>query len=441
MKPTIICVDDEKVVRDSLKDQLKRAFSREARVEVAESAEVALEIIEELIEERAEIPVIITDQIMPGVKGDELLIDLAERLPRTLKILLTGQASADALGNAVNRANLYRYFSKPWEREDLNLTVREAIRSYFRDKQIDEQNKELRALADDLERKNNAFFRFIPKDYLRLLGIREDFEKVELGVGVDVDMSILFSDIRDFTPVCEGLSPAECVEFINSYLGHIEKPIYSNHGFIHEFFGDGTMALFDQGAADAIRAGIGMSRSVARFSAERQKAGKPAVRIGVGINAGPVTIGTVGVETRMTCGVAGDNVNLASRVESLTKSYKVAMLVSQHVVERLDDPHEFALRQVDRVTVKGRNAPVDLFEVVDAEPPEIADPKHATMACYSEGVAHFYGGEFIEAGGRFAECLVSNPTDRNALSYLARCREYMEGAPSDWNGIESLDHK
>jgi two-component system sensor histidine kinase ChiS len=441
MKPTILCVDDERIVLDSLKDQLKRSFSGEARVEVAESAEAALEIIDELLEENAEIPVIITDQIMPGVKGDELLIRLHERLPRTLKILLTGQASAEAVGNAVNRANLYRYVAKPWEREDLNLTVREAIRSYFRDKQLDEQNEELRALASDLEKKNLAFFRFVPKDYLRLLGIREDFERVNLGMGVDLDMSVLFADIRDFTPVCEGLSPAECVEFINSYLVHIEQPIYSNQGFIHEFFGDGTMALFDQGASGALRAGIGMSRSVAKFSSERQKAGKPVVRIGVGVNAGPVTIGTVGVATRMTCGVAGDTVNLASRVESLTKTYKVSMLVSHNVVERIDDSAEFALRQVDRVMVKGRYTPVDLFEVIDAEPPETAELKRATLACYSEAIGHFYASEFIEAGCRFAQCLVSNPRDLNALNYLARCRQCMDGVPSGWTGVEALDHK
>ena len=441
MKPTIICVDDEKVVRDSLKDQLKREFSQKARVETAESGEATLELIDELMEDKEEIPVVITDHIMPGIKGDELLVKLHDLLPSTFKIMLTGQASADAVGNAVNNANLYRYVAKPWEREDLNLTVREAFKSFYRNKQLDEQNVELRALNSDLGRKNDAFFRYVPQGYLRLLGFDDNFEQVELGMGVDKDLAILFADIREFTPLCEGLTPAECVEFINSYVAHIEGPITENGGFIHDFLGDGVLALFSLGASQAVRAGVGMLHQMGKFSARREKAGKREIRIGVGINAGHVTLGTIGSATRMNCGVAGDPVNLASRVESLTKSYGCNLLISHHVVKRLERPDEFTLRQVDRVLVKGRSQPVELFEVLDAEPPDIAQDKIATLATYADGIKHYYAAEFIEAGRLFAESLARNPRDQIALTYLARCREYMEGVPSDWTGVEPLIHK
>ena len=140
---SIICVDDERVVLISLRDQLTNHLGNDYEIELAETGEEALEIFEELQQEGIEIPVIIADQIMPGMKGDELLIQIHAHYPQTLKIMLTGQASADAVGNALNHANLYRYIAKPWETIDLCLTVTEAIRSYGQDRQLAQQNQEL----------------------------------------------------------------------------------------------------------------------------------------------------------------------------------------------------------------------------------------------------------------------------------------------------------
>ncbi len=143
-KPVILCVDDEKIVLNGLKEQLKRAMGNDYSIETAEGGEDALEIFEELLEDNYEIPVIIADYIMPDMKGDELLKRIHDISPKTLKIMLTGQASTEGVTNAVNYANLYRYMGKPWQQEDLILTVTEALRSYFQDKQLEEQNKKLR---------------------------------------------------------------------------------------------------------------------------------------------------------------------------------------------------------------------------------------------------------------------------------------------------------
>ncbi len=155
-KQAIICVDDERMVLVSLRDQLTRYLGNEFNIELAESAEEAIEIFEELQEEDFEIPLLIADQIMPGMKGDELLIKIYSQYPKTLKILLTGQASGEAVGNAVNFANLYRYIAKPWDEADLILTVAEAIRSYFQDKQLSEQNKELQKINIELQQLNSS---------------------------------------------------------------------------------------------------------------------------------------------------------------------------------------------------------------------------------------------------------------------------------------------
>jgi PAS domain S-box-containing protein len=153
-KGTIICVDDERYVLTSLRDQLSHYLGSEYEIELAESGEEALEIFEEFRESKIEIALIISDQIMPGMKGDELLIKIHEQYPKTLKILLTGQANAEAVGKAVNFANLYRYIAKPWDKTDLCLTVIEAIRSYDQDKELAEKNEALQKINAELEQLN-----------------------------------------------------------------------------------------------------------------------------------------------------------------------------------------------------------------------------------------------------------------------------------------------
>ncbi len=153
-KGTIICVDDQRVVLVSLRDQLTTYLGSDYDIELAQTGEEAIEIFDELQAENIEIPLIISDQIMPGMKGDELLIKIHVQYPKTLKILLTGQANAADVGNIVNAANLYRYIAKPWDAADLNLTVTKALRSYFQDKKLAEQNETLQAVNYELEQLN-----------------------------------------------------------------------------------------------------------------------------------------------------------------------------------------------------------------------------------------------------------------------------------------------
>ncbi len=152
-KAYILCVDDEKMVLDSLKTELKDKFGKEYRIETAENATDALDLINDLLTEKDEVPVVISDYVMPLIKGDELLGNIHQISPKTLKILLTGQATMEGVTNSINNANLYRYIAKPWEPNDLAMTVTEAIRSYFQDKQLEIQNAQLKELNAGLEKK------------------------------------------------------------------------------------------------------------------------------------------------------------------------------------------------------------------------------------------------------------------------------------------------
>lgn len=138
----------------SLKAQLKKEFGDDFHIETAESGGDAAEIIEELTADGYEIPLVISDQIMPGMRGVDLLIRIHELLPSTRTVMLTGQADADAVGMAINKANLFRYIAKPWDETDLCMTVKEAIRSYDKDVTIEQQNQELQILVNQLKEYN-----------------------------------------------------------------------------------------------------------------------------------------------------------------------------------------------------------------------------------------------------------------------------------------------
>jgi len=150
-KPVIICVDDEPIILESLKIELKKALGEEHLLETAEGGEEALELIDELLAEGCEIVAVISDYLMPNIKGDELLKQIHRISPKTIKIMLTGQADLEAVANTIKYAKLYRYISKPWQSEDLKLTLKEAVNSYFMEKQLAEQNAQLQKLNQELE--------------------------------------------------------------------------------------------------------------------------------------------------------------------------------------------------------------------------------------------------------------------------------------------------
>ncbi|MDY6994828.1 MAG: response regulator, partial [Pseudomonadota bacterium] len=183
-KLVIVCVDDEQIIRDSLEIELKKALGDDYLIEMAESGQDALELFEELLAEQYEVPLVISDYIMPDIKGDEVLKRIHLLAPSTLKIMLTGQADIEAIGNAINYAKLYRYIPKPWQSEDLRLTIVEAVRSYFRDKQIAEQNTQLQQMNQMLEQLNQEQAELIAKLHENEKRLTQFLEAMPVGVEV-----------------------------------------------------------------------------------------------------------------------------------------------------------------------------------------------------------------------------------------------------------------
>jgi class 3 adenylate cyclase len=297
-----------------------------------------------------------------------------------------------------------------------------------------------RRSIDDLQQAFAASTRFVPSAFLHLLG-RENVTDVKRGDRTHRDMTVLFCDIRGFTPLAERLGPEETIVFLNRYLLAIEPAIVERRGFINQYYGDGIMALFER-ADDAVEASLAMVQAVDAFNlAEAARSGE-RVRIGVGLNAGLLAMGTIGGETRLDSGVVGDAVNTAARVEGMTKVYKARVLLTDAVRDRMSHPRGADLREVDRVLAVGKSVALTLFELVLADPPDLLEGKRATRPEFVLGLERLRASDLEAAAECFAACLARVADDGSAALWGQRCDEWRrQGIPNDWDGVTVLSSK
>ena len=310
--------------------------------------------------------------------------------------------------------------------KSFNLMAKQLQNSFAT---LDRQNSQLLALNQELDKALDAELklieaanRFVPNEFLSFLGY-ESLADVELGDAVEKEMSILFSDIRHFTTLSENMTPEENFKFINAYLSRMEPAIFNNHGFIDKYVGDAIMALFGESADDALRGAISMLELLAEYNTTRGRPGRPKIKIGIGINTGFLMLGTVGGYSRMDGTVISDSVNLASRIEQLTKNYGLSLLLSQYTFLKLKNPHDYAIRFIDKVKVKGKSELVTVYEAFDADPIDVREGKLFTKNTFEEALLLYELQRFEEAEEMFKRCLKINPQDRVSEIYCDRCQE------------------
>ena len=277
--------------------------------------------------------------------------------------------------------------------------------------------KKLKLKNTELSKLNQSYSRFLPKQFLRFLGHKSIVE-VSLGESVQKEMSILFSDIRSFTTLSETMNLAENFKFINSYLSRMEPLITANYGFIDKYIGDAIMALFGRCPDDAVEAALGMLLELNKYNILRKQCKKSPIKIGIGINTGSLMLGTVGGINRMDTTVISDAVNLASRLQDLTKVYGASLIISQHTFFALKDYKKYNYRFLGQVQVKGKKDVVSLFEFFDADPPEIIEFKIHTKTLFEQGVINYYSGQKERAIQIFQRIINLNYQDKAAYFYL-----------------------
>ncbi|MGO8693913.1 MAG: adenylate/guanylate cyclase domain-containing protein [Rectinemataceae bacterium] len=210
----------------------------------------------------------------------------------------------------------------------------------------------------------DSFARFVPREFLEYLGKRS-IVQIELGDQTIQDMTILFADIRSFTTLSESMSPQENFRFLNSYRSHIGPIVRQAGGFIDKYVGDAIMALFPDPPERALEASIAMQRALAVYNGYRANSGYQPVRIGIGLHRGTMTLGTIGEKGRMDTSVIPDAVNIASRLESMTKRYGAHILVSGALIDTLSNHEAFDARAIDSTRVKGKRKKIAIFEILE----------------------------------------------------------------------------
>lgn len=275
-----------------------------------------------------------------------------------------------------------------------------------------------------LQQTEMAYGRLIPRQLLTLLEI-DSIVDVKLGDQVERKLTIMFSDIRNFAPLSESMTPGENFEFINSYLSQMEPVIGKHRGIIDKYMGDAIMALFPHSADDALTGAIAMLEKLNHYNAGRERAGYLPIQIGIGLNTGMVMIGTVGGANRMDSTVIGDPVNLTSRIEETTKTYHAPLLISQNTLYDLADPSKYDIRFLDRIRVKGKTQPLSIYEVFDNNPTDLKNAKRASKPEFEEAIAYYHLKKIPHSIELLTHCVEIAPNDIPARIYLARCEDYL----------------
>ncbi|TGL78527.1 adenylate/guanylate cyclase domain-containing protein [Leptospira yasudae] len=308
--------------------------------------------------------------------------------------------------------------------------------------------KDAQLLNKELSNQKDAFYRFVPADFIRILD-KESPVSIAIGDNKEKSMTVLFSDIRNFTSISEAIQPSQTIAFLNSYLSEMEDLVYQTAGFVDKYVGDAVLALFADynervekenfnSADNAVESAIKMVNAV-QSGRMQEIFSIPSpwnLEIGVGINTGSLILGTVGSERRIDTTVIGDAVNLASRLQSLTSLYQSRILISHHTYLQLHRMSEVGIRMIDTVFVKGRNQPVDIYEVFESDPDDIKEFKLKTSELLSQGISEYKSGKFDDASKIFKQLYREEARDNLSKIYLKRCKLYSSKPPEEnWDGI------
>jgi adenylate cyclase len=299
------------------------------------------------------------------------------------------------------------------------------------------------ALHAAVAKENEEKIRRIFQKYVPKAVIDQFYSSPEqMLVGEMRPVAVLFSDIRSFTTIVETFNPSELVEMLNGYFGTMAKPIYDRHGIVDKHIGDAIMAVFgapekqENDALAAVLAALDMLDALIAFNDVQRFRNRPPLRIGIGIHYGPVIVGNIGSEYKMDYTVMGDRVNLASRLESLSKKYREPLIVSDSIQRRVRD--KFPYRLLDKASVKGRRESTGIYTLRRTLPPAEAE----AWKVHNESTALYYDRKFREAADGFRRVLKLVPKDEHASRFLTHC-EQLVGKPvkSGWDGVVEWTEK
>jgi len=339
---------------------------------------------------------------------------------------------------------LARTESQPYAAADLKFLITLALQSssaiesaLLYEKNIQEAKEREEAMRRIYEVTN----KFVPHEFIRSLG-RNVITDIQLGDQVEKIVTVLFSDIRDYTTLAEKMSPEENFKFVCSFNERIGPIIREHHGFINQYLGDAIMAIFPGNASDALAAAVKMQKAVEDLNTVRTSQNKTVIRIGVGMHTGPLIMGITGDQDRLDATTIADTVNTASRLESLTKHYKVNILLSEASVNNLTGRDNFHIRHLGPVQLKGKLEPTRIYECFNGSNEFEIQKKLTALPLFKQGLSDYFNKSFNEASDKFYQVLEIFPEDTTAKLFLRKASDYKDmGTPENWTGVEEMLNK
>ena len=365
---------------------------------------------------------VILDVMMPNMSGFDLCIKIRElylmnKLP---VIMLTAKNSiSDLLRGFESGVN--DYLTKPFSKDELLSRIKTHLRL-----------KNFYIAAD----------KFVPLEFLKALG-KEFITEVKIGDFTSDSFTIMFSDIRDSTTLAEQFTPEDNFRFINGFVGRMGPVIRKHKGFVNRYLGDAIMCIFPDNPALALDAAIEMQQTMYLYNEERALKGRPKIDIGIGLHTGDLIMGIIGDRDRADPATLADTVNVASRIEGLTKYFGSKILISEDTYNKLEHPESYNLRSLCKIQLKGKSKALTMYESLDGESPTKKELKESTLPDFNAAIAAYTAGDFEYAISKFEEILKLDTNDVAAKYFLKKAKGNLENISQkdSWQGVEVMSEK
>lgn len=321
-----------------------------------------------------DIHVMLIKQKMANMTGVQFCESIAQTYPEVIKIVLNDRNDTEALKRAVQSELIYRYIQQPYQADDLKMTLDGALRlsqARFKNREL---NKQLNQFKTEQENILQLFKKYVPAEVVSE-AIQSDDHHMKPGESRIV--SVLFADIRDFTRFTADLRPSQVVEFLNNYWAEISECVKKNNGSINKYIGDGLLAIFGAPVShinnheNAVNAALDMVEKLNEINAVYSQLFGAEINIGIGINSGEVVVGNIGTENYMEYTVIGDTVNVASRMEVISKQKPNSIIISENTYKLVKSTFETSELKQGRLTDKDQTIPY--YEVYDKKAENVFD--------------------------------------------------------------------
>jgi len=357
---TIIYVDDEEQNLISF----RASFRRDYKILTAQSGKDAIAILKE-----NNVHLIITDQRMPEMTGIQFLEKIMSEFPDAIRMILTGFSDIEAIIGAINTGRVFRYITKPWDDNDLRMTIENARQLY----ELQENRKlllsDLQQKVEEQQKTLKLFMKYVPEQVVsKAIEGGED----TIFDGEQREVAVLFCDIRGFTPLSEKVSAKEVVSLLNDFYSLMSSSIKKYNGTTIQYVGDEVFAAFgapldiENKEKMAVFAALDMMRNLDKLNEKYKSAYGEEIKVGIGLNYGEVIAGNLGSEEILSYSITGDTVNTGKRIESVTSDYPNSILISDSIYMKTKDIID--TKEFEPVQVKGKKEKILVHQVLKEKP-------------------------------------------------------------------------